>query len=57
MIIMWNSTVASIPTGWVLCDGNNNTPDLRNRFVVGAGTGGNYSKISGMILVVLILLL
>ena len=43
MIIMWNSTVASIPTGWVLCDGNNSTPDLRNRFVVGAGTGGNYS--------------
>ena len=43
MIIMWNSTVASIPSGWVLCDGNNNTPDLRNRFVVGAGTGGNYS--------------
>ena len=40
---MWNSTVASIPTGWVLCDGNNSTPDLRNRFVVGAGTGGNYS--------------
>ena len=43
MIIMWNSTVASIPSGWVLCDGNNSTPDLRNRFVVGAGTGGNYS--------------
>ena len=43
MIIMWNSTVASIPTGWVLCDGNNSTPDLRNRFVVGAGTGGSYS--------------
>ena len=43
MIIMWNSTVASIPNGWVLCDGNNSTPDLRNRFVVGAGTGGNYS--------------
>ena len=35
MIIMWNSTVASIPTGFVLCDGNNNTPDLRGRFVVG----------------------
>jgi len=43
MIIMWNSTVASIPSGWVLCDGNNSTPDLRNRFIVGAGTGGNYS--------------
>ena len=35
MIIMWNSTVASIPTGFVLCDGQNNTPDLRGRFVVG----------------------
>ena len=35
MIIMWNSTVASIPTGFVLCDGNNGTPDLRGRFVVG----------------------
>ena len=35
MIIMWNSTVASIPTGFVLCDGNHGTPDLRGRFVVG----------------------
>ena len=35
MIIMWNSTVASIPTGFVLCDGQNNTPDLRGRFVIG----------------------
>ncbi len=43
MIMMWYGSVASIPSGWVLCDGNNNTPDLRNRFVVGAGTGGNYS--------------
>ena len=36
-IIMWSGSVASIPTGWVLCDGTNSTPDLRNRFVVGAG--------------------
>ena len=43
MIMMWYGSVASIPSGWVLCDGNNSTPDLRNRFVVGAGTGGNYS--------------
>ena len=35
MIIMWNSTVALIPTGFVLCDGSNGTPDLRGRFVVG----------------------
>ena len=43
MIMLWYGSVASIPSGWVLCDGNNNTPDLRNRFIVGAGTGGNYS--------------
>jgi len=39
MIIMWNTTVATIPSGWVLCDGNNNTPDLRARFIVGVGDG------------------
>lgn len=37
LITIWNSTAASIPTGWVECDGNNGTPDLRDRFVVGAG--------------------
>jgi len=36
-IIMWSGLIASIPTGWALCDGTNGTPDLRNRFVVGAG--------------------
>jgi hypothetical protein len=35
-IIMWSGTVASIPTSWALCDGNNGTPDLRDKFVVGA---------------------
>jgi len=33
---MWTGTTA--PDGWALCDGNNGTPDLRNRFVLGAGT-------------------
>lgn len=37
-IILWSGSVASIPTGWVLCNGSNSTPDLRNRFVVGAGS-------------------
>ena len=41
MIIMWNSTVASIPTGFVLCDGSNGTPDLRGRFVVGHHPSNN----------------
>ena len=39
MIILWSGAANAIPTGFVLCDGNNNTPDLRNRFVVGAGSG------------------
>ena len=42
-IIIWSGAVNQIPTGWVLCDGNNSTPDLRDRFIVGAGTGGSYS--------------
>jgi hypothetical protein len=37
-IIMWNGSVASIPAGWVLCNGSSGTPDLRDRFVVGAGS-------------------
>ena len=35
-IIMWSGTVAAIPTNWALCDGGSSTPDLRDRFVVGA---------------------
>ena len=36
-IAIWRGTVATIPAGWVLCDGANGTPDLRSRFVYGAG--------------------
>jgi hypothetical protein len=36
MIMMWSGTIATIPSGWLLCDGANSTPDLRNRFVIGA---------------------
>jgi len=35
-IILWSGTVASIPASWQLCDGTNGTPDLRDKFVVGA---------------------
>lgn len=35
-IIMWSGTIASIPTGWLLCNGTAGTPDLRNRFIIGA---------------------
>ena len=37
-IIMWSGSIASIPTGWLLCNGTSGTPDLRNRFVIGAGS-------------------
>ena len=36
IIVMWNSTAASIPAGWQLCDGTNGTPDLRGQFIIGA---------------------
>jgi microcystin-dependent protein len=42
-IILWSGSIASIPTDWQLCDGTNGTPDLRDRFVVGASVGGNTS--------------
>ena len=38
IIVMWSGSIASIPVGWYLCNGSNGTPDLRNRFVVGAGS-------------------
>ena len=36
-IIMWSGAITAIPTGWKLCDGANSTPDLRDRFIMGAG--------------------
>jgi hypothetical protein len=52
-IIIWSGASSAIPTGWYLCNGSNGTPDLRNRFVVGAGsayavgnTGGSADAIT-----------
>jgi hypothetical protein len=36
-ITAWSGSLVDIPTGWVLCDGQNGTPDLRDRFILGAG--------------------
>jgi hypothetical protein len=54
LISMWSGSLASIPVGWLLCDGTNGTPDLRNRFIVGQGstyplgsTGGNTTTSAG----------
>jgi hypothetical protein len=38
MIMLWSGSTASIPSGWALCNGSSGTPDLRNRFIVGAGS-------------------
>ncbi|MDP2905180.1 MAG: hypothetical protein Q8O22_02615 [Candidatus Omnitrophota bacterium] len=35
-IIIWSGSISSIPTGWALCDGASGTPDLRDKFIVGA---------------------
>ena len=47
MIIAWSGLVSDIPTGFVLCDGNNSTPDLRDRFIIGAGNNYNVDDTGG----------
>ena len=57
VIVMWSGT--TIPSGWALCDGTNSTPDLRNRFIVGANdasktgittqTGPGFNATTGVI--------
>jgi len=37
VIVMWSGSIANIPEGWALCNGTNGTPDLTDRFIVGAG--------------------
>jgi hypothetical protein len=37
-IILWSGSIGSIPSGYVICDGTNSTPDLRDRFIIGAGS-------------------
>ena len=37
VVCMWSGAISAIPTGWKLCDGANSTPDLRGKFVIGAG--------------------
>ena len=38
MIMLWSGSTSSVPSGWRLCDGGGGTPNLRDRFVVGAGS-------------------
>lgn len=36
-IVLWSGSISSLPSNWTLCDGTDGAPDLRDRFVVGAG--------------------
>ena len=51
-IFLWSGSIETVPTGYALCNGSNGTPDLRDRFVVGAGntydvddTGGSADSV------------
>lgn len=44
---MWSGASTAIPTGWLLCNGSNNTPDLRDRFIVGAGSSYSVGNTGG----------
>ena len=51
-IILWSGSIGAIPSGFTICDGTLGTPDLRDRFIVGAGssyavgaTGGSADSI------------
>lgn len=47
MIMIWSGSQSDIPNGWVLCNGQNNTPDLTDKFVIGAGTSYNVNDQGG----------
>lgn len=47
VITMWSGSVSSVPSGWTLCDGTGPTPDLRDRFIAGAGGQYNVGETGG----------
>jgi hypothetical protein len=47
IITMWSGATTSVPGGWVLCDGNNGTPNLKDRFIVGAGNAYQVGNMGG----------
>lgn len=47
LICIWTGAIADIPVGWAWCDGNNGTPDLRERYAVCAGDTYNPGDVGG----------
>jgi hypothetical protein len=54
MISLWYGSIGSVPLGWYLCDGTNGTPDLRDRFIVGAGSTYSVAATGGSVDAVLV---
>lgn len=46
-IIIWTGTIANIPSGWVICDGNNSTPNLLAKFIEGVATAATNPGTTG----------
>ena len=47
MIMLWSGSTSSVPSGWKLCNGSSGTPDLRDKFVVGAGNSYDVNATGG----------
>jgi microcystin-dependent protein len=47
MIILWSGLTSTIPTGWALCNGTDGTPNLTDRFVIGAGSTYGVNQTGG----------
>lgn len=47
LICLWSGASTAIPNDWALCDGTNGTPDLRDRFIVGAGKSYAVGAVGG----------
>ena len=46
-IAIWSGAVSSVPDGWQVADGTNGTLDLRDKFIVGAGSLYNNGTTGG----------
>ncbi|MBA7559158.1 hypothetical protein ES708_00772 [subsurface metagenome] len=47
LIVLWHGTIASIPSGWVICDGNSSSPNLLTRFIEGVATAATNPGATG----------
>ena len=47
MIMLWAGSIATVPLGWALCNGTNGTPNLQNKFIIGAGSSYGVSVVGG----------